>query len=80
MIATLVSYLSHSQVWAFQEGSALHVSGRSNRATVDFKAELQGILEEIPERDRQPAEAAVPEPAGPGPLATPPPTAEGQAS
>jgi hypothetical protein len=50
MVTTLVSYLSHSQVWALQEGSLLHVGGRSNRATVTFKFELEDILNKIPER------------------------------
>jgi cytochrome c biogenesis protein len=51
MITTIVSYISHSQVWALQEGRDLHVGGRSNRATVAFEGELGGILEGIPERD-----------------------------
>lgn len=50
MVTTLVSYLSHSQVWALQEGSLLHVGGRTNRATVEFNLEMDRILNSIPER------------------------------
>lgn len=50
MITTLVSYLSHSQVWALQEGSLLHVGGRSNRATVTFALELDDLMNSIPEQ------------------------------
>ena len=32
MITTALSYLSHSQVWALQQGSLLHISGKTNRA------------------------------------------------
>ena len=56
MITTLVSYLSHSQVWALQEGSLLHVGGRSNRATVTFALELDDLMNSIPEQ-RPSAEA-----------------------
>ena len=49
MITTLVSYLSHSQVWAVQHGRYLYVSGKSNRAVILFEKELDEMLEEVPE-------------------------------
>lgn len=49
MITTLVSYLSHSQVWALQDGSLVYVAGRSNRAVVGFEKELDEVLESVPE-------------------------------
>ena len=49
MITTLVSYLSHSQVWAVQQGRYVYVSGKSNRAVVMFDKELDEVLEEVPE-------------------------------
>lgn len=54
MVSTLVSYLSHSQVWAWEEeekggGKKLHVSGRTNRAALGFERELEGALAEVPE-------------------------------
>lgn len=59
MITTLVSYLSHSQIWALQKEGKLHVGGRTNRATVLFEEELRDLLMAIP-RD-PPAIQAAPE-------------------
>lgn len=50
MVTTAISYLSHSQVWAFQEGKLLHVSGKTNRAKVSFQQELAGVVDMVPER------------------------------
>ena len=50
MITTLVSYLSHSQIWALQEEAMLHVGGRTNRATIAFAGELSNILDAVPDR------------------------------
>ncbi len=50
MVTTLVSYLSHSQVWAVQEGRYLYVAGRSNRALLGFGKEFDEMLEAVPER------------------------------
>jgi cytochrome c biogenesis protein len=52
MITTIVSYMSHSQVWALQEGDDLHVGGRTNRAVAVFQAELGDILDGVPERTK----------------------------
>ena len=38
------------QVWALQEGGDVHVGGKSNRAVVAFAAELEEVLEAMPER------------------------------
>ena len=48
MITSLVSYLSHSQVWALQNDGKLYVGGRTNRATVMFEQELRNVLVAIP--------------------------------
>lgn len=58
-ITTVVSYLSHSQVWAAQAGSGVMVGGSTNRAKVMFERELGEVLGAVPE---------VP-PAAPGPAA-----------
>ena len=50
MITTLVSYLSHSQIWALQEEALLHVGGRTNRATLAFAGELSNILDQVPDQ------------------------------
>ena len=49
MITTLVSCLSHSQIWALQEQSLLHIGGRTNRATLAFAGELSKILDAVPD-------------------------------
>lgn len=37
------------QVWAYQEGSTLHIGGKSNRARMGFKKELNDIMDMVPE-------------------------------
>ncbi|WIA34251.1 hypothetical protein OEZ86_012602 [Tetradesmus obliquus] len=49
MITTLISYVSHSQVWALQQGSDVVVVGKSNRAKVLFAKELDSALDTVPE-------------------------------
>jgi len=51
MITSLVSYLSHSQIWALQRDAKLYVGGRTNRATVMFEQELSNILLALPVGD-----------------------------
>jgi len=58
MVTTLVSYLSHSQVWALQEGSYVFLAGRSNRARVGFEIELDSVMEAVPERQPAVADSA----------------------
>jgi hypothetical protein len=50
MITTLVSYLSHSQIWALQEEGLLHIGGRTNRATLAFAGELSSVLDQVPDQ------------------------------
>jgi len=40
MLGVMMSYISHSQVWALQVGDRLYVGGKTNRAQVSFEAEL----------------------------------------
>jgi len=49
MITTLLSYISHSQVWACQDEDDVHVGGKTNRATITFEAEMDSVLDDIPE-------------------------------
>ncbi|KAF8066257.1 CCS1 [Scenedesmus sp. PABB004] len=49
MITTLISYVSHSQVWALQQGGDVYVVGRSNRSKVLFNNELDAVLDAVPE-------------------------------
>ncbi|MEO0458268.1 MAG: cytochrome c biogenesis protein [Cyanobacteria bacterium P01_A01_bin.114] len=47
MIGVMMSYVSHSQVWALQEGERLYVGGRTNRAQVTFEKELVAVLDDL---------------------------------
>lgn len=47
-ITTVYSYLSHSQVWAMQEGANVLVGGKSNRAKVGFNEELAEVAAGVP--------------------------------
>ncbi|KAF6251391.1 hypothetical protein COO60DRAFT_1464306 [Scenedesmus sp. NREL 46B-D3] len=58
MITTLISYVSHSQVWALQQGCDVYVVGKSNRSKVLFEQELDSALDAVPEVQQV---AAVPE-------------------
>lgn len=48
-VTTVLSYLSHSQVWAAQVGGDLVVGGRTNRAKVAFEKELEDMVDALPE-------------------------------
>jgi cytochrome c biogenesis protein len=58
MLGVMMSYVSHSQIWALQDGETLYVGGRTNRAQVVFERELLQILEQV-EQDRALATEAV---------------------
>ncbi|MGB7443314.1 MAG: cytochrome c biogenesis protein [Coleofasciculaceae cyanobacterium] len=47
MLGVIMSYFSHSQVWALQKGDLFYVGGRTNRAQVTFEREVIEILEEL---------------------------------
>nr|AKF43168.1 cytochrome c biogenesis protein [Geranium incanum] len=49
MLTTCISYLSHSQVWALQDGTTLVIGGKSNRAKVEFSSEVNRLLDRVPE-------------------------------
>ena len=47
MLGVIMSYVSHSQVWALESDGQLYVGGRTNRAQVTFEQELIGILDQL---------------------------------
>ncbi len=47
MIGVVMSYVSHSQIWALKVGDSLYVGGKTNRAQVGFESELIQILEDL---------------------------------
>jgi cytochrome c biogenesis protein len=54
MISVMMSYVSHSQVWALQQGKTLYIGGRTNRAQVAFEREVLEVLDSL-SADPQPA-------------------------
>ncbi|WP_448573571.1 cytochrome c biogenesis protein [Trichothermofontia sp.] len=44
MLGVVMSYVSHSQIWALQQGNRLYLGGRTNRAQVAFERELLATI------------------------------------
>lgn len=56
MLGVMMSYVSHSQVWALQSGDRLYIGGRTNRAQVAFEREMLEILDQLnPANSSQPS-------------------------
>jgi cytochrome c biogenesis protein len=51
MVGVLMSYVSHSQIWALQQDKQLFLGGRTNRAQVAFEREFLTILEHLNQAD-----------------------------
>lgn len=49
MVGVVMSYISHSQVWALKTEDTLYVAGRTNRAQVTFERELLSVLDIVAE-------------------------------
>jgi cytochrome c biogenesis protein len=47
MLGVIMSYVSHSQIWALQKGDSFYVGGRTNRAQVAFEREVIAILDQL---------------------------------
>ena len=47
MLGVVMSYFSHSQIWALQTGKTLYIGGKTNRAQVAFEQEVLGILDQL---------------------------------
>ncbi len=47
MLGVLMSYVSHSQVWALETDGTLYLGGRTNRAQVSFEREMLELLDQI---------------------------------
>ena len=57
MIGVLMSYISHSQIWALESDGKFLVGGRTNRAQVAFERELLQIMESLEPSVTAPADA-----------------------
>ncbi|CAO2815094.1 unnamed protein product [Amaranthus hypochondriacus] len=49
MLTTCISFLSHAQIWALQDGTTVVVGGKTNRAKGEFPAEMNRLLDRVPE-------------------------------
>ena len=47
MLGVIMSYVSHSQIWALQKGDHFYVGGRTNRAQVTFEREVIEMLDQL---------------------------------
>jgi cytochrome c biogenesis protein len=47
MLGVVMSYFSHSQIWALQKDNRLYVGGKTNRSSVAFEREMLNILEKM---------------------------------
>jgi cytochrome c biogenesis protein len=47
MLGVMLSYVSHSQIWALQTADSFYVGGRTNRAQVLFEREMLAILDQM---------------------------------
>jgi len=47
MLGVVMSYFSHSQIWALQKGETLYIGGKTNRAQVAFEQEILAILDQL---------------------------------
>ncbi|MDF0556908.1 cytochrome c biogenesis protein [Kamptonema sp. UHCC 0994] len=52
MLSVMMSYVSHSQIWALQKGNRVYIGGRTNRAQVTFEREIVEILDKLGEGDK----------------------------
>lgn len=56
MLGVVLSYVSHSQVWALQTSDSFYIGGRTNRAQVTFEREMLAILDQLSDEYPHPQE------------------------
>jgi cytochrome c biogenesis protein len=56
MIGVMMSYLSHSQVWAFAKDGVVYVAGRTNRAQITFEREFMSIVSNLQNKRPSPSD------------------------
>jgi cytochrome c biogenesis protein len=47
MVGVLMCYVSHAQIWAWQQDECLWIGGRANRAQITFEQEILRVLAEL---------------------------------
>ncbi len=55
MLGVLMSYVSHSQIWALETAEGLYVGGKTNRALVTFEREFLQLLQSLNPEDPEPS-------------------------
>ncbi|MFP4133808.1 MAG: cytochrome c biogenesis protein [Halothece sp.] len=53
MIGVAMSYVSHSQIWALQQGNSLYLGGKTNRAQVGLEKEFLEIVSRLESKSPQ---------------------------
>lgn len=59
MVGVVMSYVSHSQIWALRDSQHLYVGGRTNRAQITFERELVDMLDQLEQLPAAPVEPLV---------------------
>jgi len=54
MLGVVMSYVSHSQLWALQQNATLYIGGRTNRAQVAFEREFLEVLDQLSQQKEEP--------------------------
>ncbi|KAI3446069.1 hypothetical protein Pfo_002734 [Paulownia fortunei] len=49
MLTTCISFLSHTQIWALQDGTTVVIGGKTNRAKGEFSDDMNFLLDQVPE-------------------------------
>jgi cytochrome c biogenesis protein len=56
MVGVVMSYFSHSQIWAVIKDGKLYLGGRTNRAQVVFEREIIAAIEQLQQSKDSPLE------------------------
>ena len=49
MIGVVMSYFSHSQIWALEQGGSFYFGAKTNRAQVSFEREMLEVIDNLSE-------------------------------
>ncbi len=60
MLGVMMSYVSHSQIWALQKDGNLYIGGTTNRAQVTFEREVLALFDAIDHRSSIISAAIIP--------------------
>jgi cytochrome c biogenesis protein len=59
MLGVVMSYFSHSQIWALQKEGQLYVGGKTNRAQVAFEREILDIFDQLSSQSKDDLEKSL---------------------